>query len=96
MMQSIDKEIKNQDKDLEELHKVVKRLGHQSIVISNELDDQNKLLNNLSDDVDKETNRIKQSDNKVKKMLNSKDKLLCYVSALTVVFIILLVMIIFL
>lgn len=93
---SFNEAIAAQDKDLEELHNVVKRLGHTSVLISNELDDQNKLLNDLEHQVDKETNLIKKVDNKVKKMLKSKDKLWCYVIALTAVFLILVLAIIFL
>lgn len=93
---SFNEAIAAQDKELEELHKTVKRIGQTSVLISNELDDQNKLLNDLEYHVDKETTLIKKVDNKVKKMLNTKDRLWCYVIALTVVFIILVVAIVFL
>ncbi|CEG35560.1 syp61_arath ame: full=syntaxin-61 short= 61 ame: full=osmotic stress-sensitive mutant 1 [Plasmopara halstedii] len=46
-------ERQKQDENLDELHSAVKRLGDMSLNISTELDTQNKMLDDLSDDTDK-------------------------------------------
>ncbi|CAI5734435.1 unnamed protein product [Peronospora destructor] len=46
-------ERQKQDENLDELHSAVKRLGDISLNISVEMDTQNKMLDDLSDDTDK-------------------------------------------
>uniref|UniRef100_A0AAV1U9E1 t-SNARE coiled-coil homology domain-containing protein n=1 Tax=Peronospora matthiolae TaxID=2874970 RepID=A0AAV1U9E1_9STRA len=46
-------ERQKQDENLDELHLAVRRLGDMSLNISTELDTQNKMLDDLSDDTDR-------------------------------------------
>ena len=46
-------ERKKQDQNLDELHQSVHRLGEISLEIGNELDEQNKMLEALGDDIDR-------------------------------------------
>uniref|UniRef100_M4BQI2 t-SNARE coiled-coil homology domain-containing protein n=1 Tax=Hyaloperonospora arabidopsidis (strain Emoy2) TaxID=559515 RepID=M4BQI2_HYAAE len=46
-------ERQKQDENLDELHSAVRRLGDMSLNISTELDTQNKMLDDLSDDTDR-------------------------------------------
>ena len=84
---SFDDAIRVQDLELGTLHNTVKRIGQTSIAINNELESQNNLLDNLSIDVDHETNQINRLDNKVVRMLKTKNKEWCYIAGLTIVFI---------
>lgn len=52
-------ERQKQDENLDELHSAVKRLGDMSLNISSELDTQNKMLDDLSDDTDKADHALK-------------------------------------
>jgi len=62
--------IKQQDKDLEELSKVVKRLGVIGMTIDNELSAQNQTLSNIEKDVNSASSTLSKLKLKIKKLIH--------------------------
>lgn len=62
--------IKQQDKDLEELSKVVKRLGVIGMTIDNELSAQNQTFSNIEKDVNSASSTLSKLKLKIKKLIH--------------------------
>merc|ERR1719487_2550438 len=87
--------IAQQDEELTQLSKVAQRLGDTARTINVELQDQQKMLEELDEDIDRETEKLNFVMKKIGRLLKTSDhKQLCVVIALFILFMVLLFLII--
>merc|ERR1712135_165010 len=73
----------NQDEQLTELSKTAARLGDTARVINTELQDQQRMLDELGDDIDKETEKLNFVMKRVGRLIKTSDnKQICIIMAL--------------
>jgi len=85
--------INQQDDTLAELARVTDRLGQTAVVINTELQDQQRLLNELDNDLDRQQEKMNYVMGKMSKLLKTSDtKQLVFVLALLVIAVILFMM----
>ena len=90
-------ERKKQDENLDVLHDSVHRLGEISVEISNELDEQNKMLEELGDDIDRSQGAMDNIARKTKELveLSGGPGYCCMITALSAIAFILFLLIIY-
>lgn len=80
--------IEQQDQELTELSKVAQRLGDTARTINVELHDQQKMLDELDEDIDRETEKLNFVMKKMGRLLKTSDhKQLCVIIALFALFV---------
>jgi len=62
--------IKKQDQDIDELYDTVKTVKHVGVAIGDEIDDQNKILEEMKTEVDSTSNSIKAVTQRIEKLLD--------------------------
>lgn len=83
--------IAQQDEELTQLSKVAQRLGDTARTINVELQDQQKMLQELDEDIDRETEKLNFVMKKMGRLLKTSDsKQLCVIIALFILFMVLL------
>lgn len=84
-----------QDEHLGELSKAAERLGNTAVVINQELQEHNKLLQELDEDIDRETEKLNFVMKRIGKLMKTSDrKELCLILALSALFVFLLFLVI--
>ncbi|EQC33814.1 hypothetical protein SDRG_08497 [Saprolegnia diclina VS20] len=83
--------IKEQDKDLDELHTSVNRLGQVAVTINSEIKSQNEMLKDVDADLDDTTERMNFVMAKMSRLLKTKDT--CQLGGIIFLTIVLLVMV---
>merc|ERR1719265_1718496 len=79
------------DEQLSELSKSAERLGNTAVVINQELQEHQKMLQELDEDIDKETEKLNFVMKRIGKLLKTNDrKELCLIVALSALFVVLL------
>jgi len=87
--------VQQQDNELTELSAVAQRLGNTARTINVELQDQQKMLEELDDDIDRETEKLNFVMKKIGRLLKTSDhKQLCVVIALFILMMLLVFMVI--
>ncbi|KAJ3446083.1 hypothetical protein M0812_08618 [Anaeramoeba flamelloides] len=85
---------REQDDELDAIHGTITRVKEMGNVIGEEIDEHNKMLEDLSDDMDTAKGKLKSAMRKSKKLLNSKDRgKMCTIFILIIVLVVLLIVV---
>ncbi|KAJ6244403.1 hypothetical protein M0813_02368 [Anaeramoeba flamelloides] len=85
---------REQDDELDAIHGTITRVKEMGNVIGEEIDEHNKMLEDLSDDMDTAKGKLKRAMRKSKKLLNSKDRgKMCTIFILIIVLVVLLIVV---
>ncbi|KAJ3440230.1 hypothetical protein M0812_16286 [Anaeramoeba flamelloides] len=85
---------KEQDDELDAIHGTITRVKEMGNVIGEEIDEHNKMLEDLSDDMDTAKGKLKSAMRKSKKLLNSKDRgKMCTIFILIIILVVLLIVV---
>lgn len=82
-------EREKQDESLDQLHVAVKRLGDMSLSISTELESQNTMLDDLSEDTDKAKDTLEAVTKKTQELIKQSGGLKNFIVIIVLVFILL-------
>jgi predicted nuclease with TOPRIM domain len=69
-------QLHKQDQNLDALHSAVSRLGEMGMTINDELDDQNRMIDELGTDMDKASNSLEMVTAKTKELVKASGQLL--------------------
>lgn len=87
--------LQNQDEQLSELSKSAERLNNTAVVINQELQDHQRMLQELDEDIDRETEKLGFVMKRIGRLMKTSDrKELCVIVALSGLFVILLFLVI--
>ncbi|KAJ3433678.1 hypothetical protein M0813_17534 [Anaeramoeba flamelloides] len=85
---------REQNGELDAIHGTITRVKEMGNVIGEEIDEHNKMFDDLSDDMDAAKGKLKSAMKKSKKLLNSKDRgKMCTIFILIIVLIVLLIIV---
>ncbi|DAZ98774.1 TPA: hypothetical protein N0F65_003990 [Lagenidium giganteum] len=83
-------ERQRQDESLDDLHVAVKRLGDMSLSIHTELETQNSMLDDLSEDTDKASDSLQRVTKKTKELIEQSGGMKNFIIIIVLVFVLLL------
>jgi predicted nuclease with TOPRIM domain len=90
-------QLNRQDQNLDALHSAVSRLGEMGMTINDELDDQNRMIDELGTDMDKAGNNLEMITAKTKELVKASGgcKMFCALVWLTMILLFLIVLVIY-